>query len=786
MIGRLVGKIRAALTTSKELEQVLIAGGSETNAGVPVTPEKALRAAAVAAAVGIIAESVAQLPLHFYRRLDRGKERVRDNPIAALLSGRPNVFQNGFEFIETLTSHMVLWGNAYAVKITSGRRIIELLPIHPNRVDVSQDNRYRLNYSISLQNGEYLELPSDRVLHLRDRSLDGITGMSRVMLGKDSVGLALQTERHGARLFANGVRPSGILTTDTALSKEAVDKLRAAFTAASGGDGAYGVPVLDNGIKFASMSMESDKAQFLETRKFQIAEVARMFRVPPHMLGDLERATFCLPAGTEVLTDKGPQAIETIEPGATVWSRHDAQWVKSRVSASVCSGEDPILTIKTTNRTLRANAKHRILARRKVAAPASGRGGYQSVKWVTEYVPAGELRVGDTVVCADRLPLGGSRQTPTRQASSGFMEFCGLILGDGNVYPKWGVSIARASHATYMDHYRDVITSDFKRYDGGNGRGDSTAVALAPVTLIEQERQTKFASVTAARELEQLGLCGTARTKTVPAWVFEMDEDLRLSFLRGFLDADGHVDKLGRICYSSCNRTMLSQIRHLCIGCGIPVTNLRLQKGRTTLPNGKQTDFAQWSFVCSDPGSNRRIGTNDSRYVERLRDGAPFDRKSRNYPHYGGKDFIDSGCTLARITSIDVGEIEPVYDLTVEGTHNFVADGVVVHNSNIEQQSLEFVQYTLMPWLRRWEYAINTQLLGPGDVFAEFLVDGLLRGDFNSRVQGYSKALMDGWLSVNEVRELENRSPIDGGDEYRQAESVFGPSGESDGPDPTA
>lgn len=398
MIGRLVGRIRAALTTSKELEQVLIAGGSETNAGVPVTPEKALRAAAVAAAVGIIAESVAQLPLHFYRRLDRGKERVRDNPTAALLSGRPNVFQNGFEFIETLTSHMVLWGNAYAVKITSGRRLIELLPIHPNRVDVSQDNRYRLNYSVSLQNGEYLELPSDRVLHLRDRSLDGITGISRVMLGKDSVGLALQTERHGARLFANGVRPSGILTTDVTLSKEAIDKLRAAFTAASGGEGAYGVPVLDNGIKFASMSMESDKAQFLETRKFQIAEVARMFRVPPHMLGDLDRATF----------------------------------------------------------------------------------------------------------------------------------------------------------------------------------------------------------------------------------------------------------------------------------------------------------------------------------------------------------------------------------------------------ANVEQMSLEFVQYTLMPWLRRWEYAINTQLLGPGDVFAEFLVDGLLRGDFASRVEGYSKALMDGWLSVNEVRELENRSPIDGGDEYRQAESVFGPNGDRDGPDPTA
>jgi hypothetical protein len=123
----------------------------------------------------------------------------------------------------------------------------------------------------------------------------------------------------------------------------------------------------------------------------------------------------------------------------------------------------------------------------------------------------------------------------------------------------------------------------------------------------ESDRQTRFSSVAAARELDTLGFKGTAKTKSVPPWVFGLTEELRLGLLRGFLDADGSVDTKGRISYSSCNKTLLSQIRHLCMGCGVPVTNMRNQIGSTTLPNGEEVNIDQCALSvrtrAATPGS---------------------------------------------------------------------------------------------------------------------------------------------------------------------------------------
>jgi hypothetical protein len=345
------------------------------------------------------------------------------------------------------------------------------------------------------------------------------------------------------------------------------------------------------------------------------------------------------------------------------------------------------------------------------------------------------------------------------------MEFCGLLLGDGNVYDN-SVSIARSNNALYMNHYRKAMKNCFVSYDGGNGRNSNIGVMKKPVHVFEGDRQTRFSSVLASKELKELGLSGTARTKSVPGWVFRADSNMRLAFLRGFLDADGSVDKKGRISYSSCNEKMLSQIRHLSIGCGISVTNMRCQEGITTLPNGEKKAFKQYCFTCSNPADNKKIGSNDPRYIERFVNGKPFNKKDRAYPWLGGRGFNIEGASLSRIVSIEKEPAEKVYDLEVAGTHSFIANGVVVHNSNIEEQNIDFLTSTMLYWFKKWEQECNYKLFMPseqGKMFCEILVEGLLRGKTLERYQAYNIGRNGGWLCVDDIRDRENMNPLPDG-----------------------
>lgn len=736
--------------------------------GVAVDEGTALKNPVVWACVRVISETIASLPLFVYRRLPGGgKEKMTDHPFHRLLHIQPNRDMTAFQWREAMMSHILTWGNHYSyLEWARNNTLLNIWPLRPDRMRIESSGNDLLYIYRPLTSKEQEIFTPDEILHIPGLGYNGVSGYSVITMAREAIGVSMAAEELSARFFSNDATPPTILKHPQRLSEDVHKRLKKSWQEAHGGLGNRWKPaILEEGMDIATVGVPYRDAQFLETRKFQTAEICRFYRVPPHMIQDLDRATFCLPAGTEILTTSGPMAIENIKPGAEIWSRDQDQsrWIKSKITHMGCTGEDPILTIKTTNRTLRANAKHRILVRRKINTPRPGHGGYQVVNWIDDYIPAGELRVGDTLICADRLPESGNRQSITRQVSPNFMEFCGLLLGDGNVYPHWGVSIARGVAAPYMDHYRSVITSEFKRYDGGNGRGDQTVVALAAVTLQESHLQTKFSSVIAARELERLGFTGNAYTKTVPSWVFGLTEELRLAFLRGFLDADGSVDFKGRISYSSCNQKMLSQIRHLCISCGIPVTNLRCQKGETKLPGGKYKKYSQWMFTCSDPGSNLRMGSNDPRYIERMKNGKPFGRKGRKYPRHGGRGFENSGVTLSRVQSITIGDSEPVYDLTVENTHNFVADGIVVHNSNIEQQSLDFVVNTIRPWLVRLEQAFLTKLFGydaQKTFYVEHVIDGLLRGDIASRYNAYAIGRQWGWLSADDIRELENMNPL--------------------------
>lgn len=283
-------------TFSKGYE-FLMAGG--TTSGKVVTQQTAMQMSAVYSCVRILAEAIASLPLHVYQATDTGgRERALDHPLYPVLHDEPNPEMTSFIFRETLMTHMLLWGNAYAQVIRNGRgEVLALYPLIPNRMQVTRDSAGRLFYTYTPTPGldgqvkEPTTLPANQVLHIPGLGFDGLLGYSPIAMAKNAIGMGLACEEYGAKFFANGAAPSGVLEHPGVIKDAA--RVRESWNTTFGGSrNANKVAVLEEGMKYTPIGMAPEQAQFLQTRKFQINEIARIFRIPPHMIGDLEKSSF--------------------------------------------------------------------------------------------------------------------------------------------------------------------------------------------------------------------------------------------------------------------------------------------------------------------------------------------------------------------------------------------------------------------------------------------------------------------------------------------------------------
>lgn len=273
-------------------------GGSTS--GKPVNERSAMQMTAVYACVRILSESIASLPVHLYRyKEDGGKEKALEHPLYRLIHDEPNPEMTSFVFRETLMTHLLLWGNAYAQIVRNGKgEVLGLYPLMPNRMTVDRDDKGKLYYQYqvsdsdahTLKDGTVNLKPSD-VMHIPGLGFDGLVGYSPIAMAKNAIGMAIACEEYGAKFFANGATPGGILEHPGTVKDPA--KVRDSWNQAFGGShNANKVAVLEEGMKYTPISISPEQAQFLETRKFQIDEIARIFRVPPHMVGDLEKSSF--------------------------------------------------------------------------------------------------------------------------------------------------------------------------------------------------------------------------------------------------------------------------------------------------------------------------------------------------------------------------------------------------------------------------------------------------------------------------------------------------------------
>lgn len=264
--------------------------GTHTAAGTIVTPETALGHPAVLGAVRLLAELTASLPLVVYERTDAGRRRATEHPVYRLLHEEPNDMLTPFVLKETLVTHLLLYGNAYALVVRSGGRPMALWPLHPTRVHLDDQDGVFI-YKVSGPDG-IEQYPPEDIVHVPILAPDGVRGQSPVTLAREAIGAALAAEEHAALYFANGAQPSGVLVHPGQLTPEAAQRLRESWRAAHGGRNRGGTAVLEGGMEYKPISNTARDSQLIEARQFAMRLLAAAMRIPPHLLDPSARGTY--------------------------------------------------------------------------------------------------------------------------------------------------------------------------------------------------------------------------------------------------------------------------------------------------------------------------------------------------------------------------------------------------------------------------------------------------------------------------------------------------------------
>jgi len=262
-----------------------------TTSGKTVNEITAMQTSAVYACVKVISETVASLPLHVYRNEGDNKTKAADHALYNILHLSPNPEMTAYTFIETMMLHLLLWGNSFCQIIRNGLgEVTALYPLLPSKMLVERDRETNeLVYNYATTKG-IVKLSALNILHIPGLGYDGLLGYSPIAMVKNAIGLSMAAEDFGSTFFANGASPSGVLSHPGILKDH--DKLRESWKALFSGNNAHNVAVLEEGLKYQQISIPPNDAQFLETRRFQLEEIARIYRVPLHLIGDLEHATF--------------------------------------------------------------------------------------------------------------------------------------------------------------------------------------------------------------------------------------------------------------------------------------------------------------------------------------------------------------------------------------------------------------------------------------------------------------------------------------------------------------
>ncbi len=336
-LGRLFGWQSKSSSDTRLTDLPAFMKWPESRTGFQVSALTALEVSTVQACVRAIAEGVSQVPVYAHSRDERGVRGVKvSHPVLDVYARRPNEWQSGFEFRETLLVHLALVGNAFVYVNRSGDgRILELIPIEPGKVFVTRERDMSLTYRVTFEDGTAPILRRDQIWHLRGPSWNTWMGLDAVKVAREAIGLSMATEAAHAQFHKNGAQVSGLLSLQEKVGPEKFSQLGAWLDKHAPGQERAGKPlILDSGAKWQSFAMTGVDAQHVETRRFQVAEVCRHFRISPMMVGATETPTYasaeqmfiahvvhCLTPWAERIEQSA--AINLFAPNERVELRHD-------------------------------------------------------------------------------------------------------------------------------------------------------------------------------------------------------------------------------------------------------------------------------------------------------------------------------------------------------------------------------------------------------------------------------------------------------------------------------
>ena len=348
-------------------------GARRNPSGVKITPENAVQSTVVLACCRVLSEAVASLNIGVYRFGDDDVKTLdRANPLYRLIARRPNRWQTSYEWREQMMLHLCLYGNSYNQIIRGpGGVVTALIPLHPSRMIVDEVAANVIRYTYTESMGGTTTYPAEDIMHIRWMSDDGIEGMVPTVVAKDAIALARACEIHGSAYFGNGARPGVILETDNEVTPEAALLLRENWERIHKGvDRAWKTAVLTNGLKAHELGSNNQESQFLEVRRFQTEEICRIYRCPPHLVMDLQRATF---------SNIEQQSLDFLQYTLTPWLR--------RIESALCRDillDDPEIEVSFDTRSF-------------LRGDASSRAAYYQAMWNLGVLSVNEIRAAENM-----------------------------------------------------------------------------------------------------------------------------------------------------------------------------------------------------------------------------------------------------------------------------------------------------------------------------------------------------------------------------------------------------
>lgn len=732
-------------------------GLRSTSAGVSVSEEGALRHTAVLACVRILSNSVAMLPLPVYRRLSpRGKQRVPEHPLYPLLHEQANPEMSAFELRRWLMQGVMLWGNGYAeIAWSDAGTVTALWPLRPDKVEVERRGG-ALVYRCTLPTGGVIWLPQWKVLHLRGLSGNGVTGYSVVrQLINESVGLGLATQEFGARFFGNGARPGVVLKHPGTLSDKAYANLRAGWAGEHEGlSNAHRVRILEEGMDVTPLGIPPEEAQFLE----------------------------CVAADTLVtMADGTRRRAQELRAGDAVLAWRDGLHVARIAAVGKPPMKELVRVVTARGRALTTTADHPYLVKLRLRT-LGGRPDVSPPDWVN----AADLEPGHYVRVALGYP-GGVRWETVAPDTAWLL---GFLVGNGYIR-KGGCSLSTAEPAVVAQ--ADMALGSL----GGSLRASNSRPYDYQILTGGGARTGRRGSMVRSL-LNDAGLVGKrAADKRVPEMVLRGGPPAWTAFLAGYFDADGTVqgaDAAGQplVAWSSVSRELLEECQHMLAMLGINSGIYLHSESRPHRVMGMICQAqAQWGLYVTGASQLRRLAAEMTPHYPKKR------TRLASLAHLPESCYRAANWEYDRVVKVTrLGPGETV-GIEVEGAHTHVTGGLVTHNtrkfqvteiarafgvpphligdmeratfSNIEHQYMEFLQFSLGPYLRQIEQVIHASLMTPAErrvYFVEHVRDSILQADTMTRFQAHALGRQWGWLSVNDIRALENMNPVAGGDEY--------------------